>query len=357
MENSSSSSVSTSAPSARSYLDVLQAPTLLPGWTEHWHEAYKRVYYYNEQTGQSLWEKPVAPPTKQQAPPLPPGRSSTMSDRPLPIVPRKAAVNESPAPEIDRRPSKKYSRAQQPLPTVPGSSQTLPYRRKASTVADRELPPLPPKQDQSPAVNRRTMPPLPPKEDSSSSPRESSRNIGNRPPMRIPSSSSQDSLQKVQPPLPPKDDRRAARPGPPTPVSKAPKPQPPLPPKSDKPIPPLPPKVQEEPAPVQAKPKRKKVIEYEDIISLKSKTPPAAKKIPPPLPGKASPPLEHVTAATCPPPPPPFPVTAATGGPPPPPPPPAIGAPPPPPLPPSPSIQPSLKNRSATMNSAPLPSD
>ncbi len=321
------------------------------------------MYYYNEQTGKSLWEKPVAPPTKLQPapPPLPPGRSG-MKDRPLPIVPDKVVATEDSNPAINRHTSlsKKYSRQQQPLPSLPGGSgaqtlpyqqplpslpggsgaQTLPYRRKVSTVTDRELPPLPPK-EQGTVNTRRAIPPLPPKEEVASNSRNSPRTISDRPPMPIPNSFSHESLQKVQPPLPPKDNSKPSRSGPPTPKTPNGYGQPPLPPKADKPMPPLPPKVQQQPSPVQAKPKRKKVIEYEDIIPLKSNNSGPTKKVPPPLPDKES--------AS-----PPAPVGS---GPPPPPPPPEIGAPPPPPLPPlappSPNVQPAMKNRSAINDSKP----
>ncbi|XP_064400015.1 uncharacterized protein LOC135346353 isoform X2 [Halichondria panicea] len=328
---------------------------LLPGWSEHWHNGYNKTYYYNGETGQSLWEKPLAPPTQQSPPPvLEKGSSrSSMRDRPLPIVPggvggvrRVNGEGSEDSNTIGRRSSlaKKYSRKQMPIPSTPSGSQTLPHRKKSSGISDRELPPLPPKEETPPP--KRTMPPLPPKESSDVRGESSAPGIASRPPMPIPGSrSSQDLQQKSIPALPRKEDTRGGmrspKPIPPLPPSKTvvQNGHPPLPPKADQPMPPLPPKA-DEPLPVhlqppQQRPKRKKVIEYEDIVPLRQPSPKAPpKKVPPPLPEKD--------------------LEAATSGPPPPPPPPAIGAPPPPPLPPmappSPSPAQLPKLRAATMN-------
>lgn len=354
--------------------ELVVSNELPPGWAEHWHLQYKRYYYYNEQTGQSVWERPKAPPPTKTPPPLPlPNRGRRMSSRPLPSVPM--AVNtenmnyepiDAPTNIVRRESSKKRGRGrpQQPLPAIPGQgevkqngyhSSTLPSRRSSSS-SDRDLPPLPPKEDTP--VFKRNLPPLPPKEDAPVIRRDhplkeqtnppgvptrggsSAPGNVNRPPIPIPESpsrgeSSQDKVQRSLPPLPPKEDtperRSSVKPRPKTPHKPTPSLQngvPPLPPKEDsKPLPPLPPKADESTGPPppqpplktsQAKSKRKKVVEYEDTVLLhqpdgkpKSTTQPFV----PPLPDKE-------------PPPPPV-----AGGPPPPPPPPAVGVPVPPPPP------------------------
>ena len=268
---------------------------------------------------------------------------------------------------VRRESSKKRGRGrvQQPLPAVPDQgdikqngyhSNTLPLRR-SSNSSERDLPPLPPKED-TPVI-RRGLPPLPPKEDTPVVRRDqpskqaippgvptrggsSAPGNVNRPPIRIPTpelssrgESSQDKVQRSLPPLPPKEDipvrKGSIKPRPKPPPKATPSIQnglPPLPPKEDsKPLPPLPPKTDEKTSPLQpplkpssqAKPKRKRVVEYEDTVLLHqadSKPQPNM----PPLPEKE----------------PPQPSVAVSGGdPPPPPPPPPVGVPMPPPPPPS----------------------
>lgn len=283
--------------------------------------------------------------------------------QPLPAVPSTETTQDSNYEVVNQPPSvaeqqsvrsHDRTRSQLPLPTPPSQGDVRPVTYNSST--------LPPNQKLSPSQRdlrthtpkvdsfKNPLPPLPPKEQSLR-PELPSRghSISNRSP-RLPGrkDSTSGKVQKSLPPLPPKDDGaekiESAKPIPQQPSQSAPPQQngglPPLPPKEDsKPLPPLPPKSEEyssptippstksKPSPSHAKPKKKKVVEYEDTVLLHqpSSKPSAAPPAAPPLPEKElspavqEPPRPLVNGGPRP---------LVNGGPPPPPPPPS--APPPP---------------------------
>lgn len=293
-------------------------------WQEFFDEGYKRPYYYNPETRQTVWTRP-----KAEAPPLPPGgnrttRSKTMNNRPLPVPneieksgSRSASLTVSSSPKTGRH----QTMSTRPLPTLPP---------KNNTSVSGPPPVLPPK-DSSPGppplrqTNR--PPPLPSKNDQPSLPPPS------QPNQRHPAARSERPL----PTLPPKNDTRGPPPLPvkddPSLPSLPPKAMPPLPPKDDKPLP-VPPGMSNNVStapPSSGKMKMKRPTEYEDmpVPRLPSKTPSdSSSSVPqaPPPPLVVAPPPQGGGGAV--PPPPPIP---SGGIPAPPPPPPCL--PPPSPLP------------------------
>ena len=301
------------------------APNTLPApWVEYFDETYRRTYYHNPLTRQTVWDRPKAPlpqPTEQRPRPH---SMSTMPDpnqrRGAPASPRLGGRRgDRPLPELppkDLSPSRGLPPSLPPKEPSPGPAATMPRQ-----FPRHDVPPLPSRNEPSSHSRNRPLPTLPPKNEPMSR--------GSIPPLPA--------KDGAFPPLPVRDrDMPGRDPGrgmshlpnrdfPPLPskdVSPLPtKDMPPLPPKDDRPLPFLPPK---EPANNFASPPPPPVVLGRQRHQMESE--PAAV---PPLPSKGPP---------APPPPPPI-ITAEAapptgGGPPPPPPPPAIGV-PPPPLPPT----------------------
>jgi hypothetical protein len=143
-------------------------PELPPPWQEFFNEQHKRPYYYNSQTGESVWERPKIPesPSRRPLPPQPNGRHPTMDQRRA-SEPKKKNVRELPSlPEKNSPAVKGRSSTLQPSPNT--SRQSPRVQSKATPSAQPTLPPLPQKDS--------SLPPLPPKFD--------------RPPAPIPSGAS-----------------------------------------------------------------------------------------------------------------------------------------------------------------------
>ena len=362
-------------------------------WQEFYDERYKRCYYYNPQTQQSSWERPVAPPTSlpTPAPPQPvaksprvPVRSDTVQGRPLPAAPGSDSGDRSPEStksvrrmsDLSGSMSPRQKKAQQPLPALPDKEEKPRHRRNTEYGRNvgridpqvRDAPPQLPVRGQSESHvgrGRGALPALPPKEEdpsrlTTSSPSHKSGsmsrspNFGRRGPVPAPPGQLTQPQQKEDAPLkrfqrttipslPPKEPEKALPQIPqiqtngsipPLPPKEA---ELPIPPETDKPLPPLPPKPASPSPPRAISPpgvaasskKSRKNIAEYEDFPIRQ--PPKAKANVPPLPDKE--PAASTPAAAAPPPPPP-PVPVVNGAPPPPPVVNGSGAPPPPPPPP-----------------------
>ncbi|XP_065829636.1 uncharacterized protein [Oscarella lobularis] len=202
---------------------------LAPGWSEHFSDKYKRPYYYNTDTGETVWKRPTIPEGKNPQE----GDSNYVT-----MVENTARAPDVPAktPQQGRGvPLPQPSFQQQALPPLPG-------RPTASTPRQRRAPPMPPPQETT--LNERAPPPLPP---SKSSPPLS------RGPPPVPGRGKDDapppipgriSRKDVPPPLPPTPTRSAATVPPPSIPDRRGPPPPPVPGRgvraADAPPPPIP---------------------------------------------------------------------------------------------------------------------
>ena len=332
-------------------------------WVEFFDENYKRTYFHNPLTKQTVWDRPKGPPQPGEPRPRPHSvstipdpmtqrRGASVSprlggrrDRPLPELPPKdTSPSRGPPPMLPHKEPSPGPAATMPRQFPRNDAPSLPSREPSSQSRTRPLPNLPPRNDP-----RGGMPPLPAKDpplptrDNMPSRSLPGRGMPPLPAKDMPPLPTRDremppvpTRDREMPPLPAKDiPRLPVKDIPPLPA----KDMPPLPPKDDKPIPFLPPK---EPTNNFAPPSfgrhQMESNEPAGMPPLPSKGPPA----PPP------PPIIMTEAA---PPPPP-----AGGGPPPPPPPPAVGV-PPPPLPPTLSSQQPPRAKTMPSKSRPPPVD
>eukprot|EP00118_Oscarella_pearsei_P014684 m.127622 g.127622 ORF g.127622 m.127622 type:complete len:656 (+) comp37932_c0_seq18:370-2337(+) len=146
---------------------------LLPGWTEHFSDKYKRPYFHNAGTGETLWKRPAAPegPTKRQS-----LKKTAVPENENYVTMVSAEIksgHQSPpqkkGPDFHSLPSRKGS-AQKRLPPVPPVPEPARSSRPVPPVPDpmsqRAPPPLPsggqsPAIERGPSVNSRAPPPLP----------------------------------------------------------------------------------------------------------------------------------------------------------------------------------------------------
>lgn len=343
-------------------------PALPPPWIEAYHDKYKRNYYFNPETGESVWERPK-PPSKSRAQSLPAHSpqmipthqqklktTSRLGSRPLPSIPdgRVSTPSHDQAQESSQGAASAFGkrRAGGPHPQRGNSQPSFPAMSSAEERnGPLSLPSHRPQMGPGEERQSRALPPLPPKNATET-------RVDNTAPQSRHPARENLSRQPTQPEMPSLPARDA-------------KPLPPLPPKEDKPMPPLPAKeAKASPAVEEGRRQRRAVVEYEDHVlpvdsnsvdsgeashQLKGSPPPLPDKesepLPPPLPNKDStggaPPLPDKGAL------PPLPEKAA----PPPPPPPAIGSPPPPPPPVLPPSSPSVSLHKLNPQDSPSLSD
>lgn len=355
-----------------------QINALPPPWQEFFDDHHKRPYYYNTQTGESIWERPKPSTSAPNPPPISKsqtmgpkiGNKSSVTNRPLPSIPQsEATVTSNPRFSVDSGtsctgrgptarkssepmlqrplpglPQKNTGLSSRPLPQLPGKGEPhLPNARGLPDLPSKDKPipspnfpkkgslrleqrdfsappPLPSKQP-SPTPDSHNFPlsttpnPLPPLPSKQPSPKPDRYDI----PLPLPNQPQQ-LLSKNLPPLPSKIENNSIPPLPPK--NDIPPPTsnnfPPLPPKDQNPIPPLPPKEPTANGHASQTPeglrKKNRPVEYMDTVIKVA--PPT-----PPLPAKEIPPPPVISTGGGPPPPPPV---ISTGG----------GPPPPPPIPP-----------------------
>ena len=278
-----------------------QINALPPPWQEFFDDNHKRPYYYNPQTGESVWERPKPPTSAPDPPPISKsqtlgpktGNKSSFTNRPLPSIPQsEVTVTSNPRLSLDSGtscasrgptarkgseplfqrplpdlPQKNTGHSSRPLPLLPGKGeQQLPNARGLPNLPSKDKttppnlpkkgssrpeqrdfsapPPLPSKQP-SPTPDRHNFPlpttsnPLPPLPSKQPSSKPYHHDI----PFPLPTQPQQP-LSTNLPPLPSKIENNSIPPLPPKndmPPSTS-NSFPPLPPKDQNSIPPLPPK-------------------------------------------------------------------------------------------------------------------
>ena len=262
-------------------------PPLPEPWQEHYNEQYKRPYFFNPKTNESVWERPKPPTPKTtpiHRPPLSP--RPNMRNRPLPVVPGADSAgthpSSSPSP-LHRSPtvgsSSPVSRRQfseQPLPAVPNMNNTpsspgRPHRamteKRPGRTGSFNRPPLPPKEESS--IRNRDLPPLPPKSHEGSASPSHRHGMRKRPPMPLPEEPKATQPFSALPPKVPEQTNRGQHP------------LPPLPAKEDKRSPPLLPEKSDDDRAVHHQPPVA-AVHFKSFMNKKQ-----GERQPPPLPEKA----------------------------------------------------------------------
>ena len=255
-----------------------------PQWD---NEQYKRPYFFNPKTNESVWERPKPPTPKTtpiHRPPLSP--RPNMRNRPLPVVPGADSAgthpSSSPSP-LHRSPtvgsSSPVSRRQfseQPLPAVPNMNNTpsspgRPHRamteKRPGRTGSFNRPPLPPKEESS--IRNRDLPPLPPKSHEGSASPSHRHGMRKRPPMPLPEEPKATQPFSALPPKVPEQTNRGQHP------------LPPLPAKEDKRSPPLLPEKSDDDRAVHHQPPVA-AVHFKSFMNKKQ-----GERQPPPLPEKA----------------------------------------------------------------------